>query len=101
MRRDARTTRMIAIRHGETAWNLALRLQGHRDVGLNDTGRLQATRLAQALAGEPLDAIYASDLARSRHTARPLARDEGLELVGWGDDGHLADRALDEISDKT
>lgn len=80
MRRDARTTRLIAIRHGETAWNLASRLQGQRDVGLNDTGRLQATRLAQALAGEPLDALYASDLARCRHTARPLARAAGLEL---------------------
>ena len=52
---------------------LASRLQGHLDVALNETGRLQADRLAQALAGERIDAIYASDLTRARHTARPLA----------------------------
>ena len=32
---------------------------------------------------------------------RLLARDEGFELVGWADDLHVAERALDETSDKT
>lgn len=80
MSSDARTTRLIAIRHGETAWNLASRVQGHLDVALNDTGRLQADRLARALAGERIDAIFASDLARAWHTARPLARGAGIDV---------------------
>ena len=44
-------TRILAIRHGETAWNVGGRLQGHLDIPLNDTGRQQAQRLARALAG--------------------------------------------------
>ena len=62
-------TRIIAIRHGETTWNADGRVQGHTDIGLSDTGRAQAQRLAQALAGrDRLDAIYSSDLARARDT---------------------------------
>ncbi|MBU3739175.1 MAG: histidine phosphatase family protein, partial [Rhodoferax sp.] len=52
-------TRIIAIRHGETAWNVDTRIQGQLDIGLNDRGRWQAQRLAQALAGEGIDAVYA------------------------------------------
>jgi 2,3-bisphosphoglycerate-dependent phosphoglycerate mutase len=67
-------TRLTAIRHGETDWNRATRIQGQLDIGLNDTGRWQAERLAQALADEAFDALYASDLARAYDTACALAR---------------------------
>ena len=72
-------TRLIAIRHGETAWNVATRLQGHLDIDLNDTGRWQANRVAQALAlaGEPIDALYASDLKRAWDTAGAIAAATG------------------------
>ena len=73
-------TRIIVVRHGETAWNVATRIQGQLDIELNQTGRWQAQRLAQALAGEGLDAIYASDLARARDTARMVACRAGLDL---------------------
>ncbi len=67
-------TRLLLVRHGETDWNAGARIQGHLDIALNDTGRLQARRLAAALAGgESIDAIYTSDLVRARETARPLA----------------------------
>lgn len=62
-------TRIIAIRHGETAWNVATRIQGQLDIGLNNIGRWQAKQLAQALAEEPFQAIYASDLLRAWDTA--------------------------------
>ena len=66
-------TRIIAIRHGETAWNVDTRLQGHLDVGLNAHGQWQARRAAQALADEDIAAIYTSDLSRARATAQAIA----------------------------
>ena len=73
-------TRIIAIRHGETAWNVATRIQGQLDIGLNERGRWQAQRVAQALADEPISAIYASDLLRAWDTARAIADSTGQAL---------------------
>lgn len=86
-------TRIIAIRHGETAWNVDTRIQGQLDVPLNETGRWQAQRLARALAArEPIDVVYSSDLLRAWETARavsettgaPVVTDEGLRERGFG-----------------
>ena len=71
-------TQLIALRHGETAWNAEQRIQGHLDVPLNDTGRWQAQRLGQALLGAGVQAIYSSDLSRAADTAAPLALATGL-----------------------
>lgn len=68
-------TRILAIRHGETAWNVDTRLQGHLDIPLNDVGHRQAEHLARALAErEVVDAIYASDLSRAFVTAQTVAQ---------------------------
>jgi probable phosphoglycerate mutase len=67
-------TRIIAIRHGETAWNVDTRIQGHLDIGLNEHGHWQAQRLAQALAAQDIAAVYASDLSRAFETGRYLAQ---------------------------
>jgi probable phosphoglycerate mutase len=66
-------TRIIAIRHGETAWNVDTRLQGHLDIGLNSRGQWQAKRAALALADEDIAAIYSSDLSRAHATAKAIA----------------------------
>jgi probable phosphoglycerate mutase len=72
------TTRILAIRHGETAWNVDTRLQGHLDIPLNDVGLRQAEHLASALAArEVVDAIYASDLSRAHATAQAIAQAMG------------------------
>jgi probable phosphoglycerate mutase len=74
-------TRILAIRHGETAWNVDTRLQGHLDIPLNDVGLRQAQHLAQALAQrDPIDAIYASDLSRAHTTAQTIAQAVGLNV---------------------
>lgn len=73
-------TRICLIRHGETAWNAELRIQGHRDLPLNTTGLAQAEALAKRLAGQPFDAIYSSDLSRARQTAEALAVARGFPV---------------------
>ncbi|ADU35250.1 histidine phosphatase family protein [Variovorax paradoxus] len=73
-------TRLIAVRHGETAWNVDTRIQGHIDIGLNATGLWQAERAGQALADEDIGVIYASDLARAWQTAEAIARPHGLAV---------------------
>jgi probable phosphoglycerate mutase len=86
-------TRIIAIRHGETDWNVDTRLQGHLDIALNEVGVWQAQRAAQALVGEPIEAIYASDLRRAWQTAQaiaevancPLTPHTGLRERGFGE----------------
>jgi probable phosphoglycerate mutase len=72
-------TRIIAIRHGETAWNAARRLQGHVDVPLSERGCAQAQAVARALTGDgnsdsAIAAVYASDLARAFETGRAIAQ---------------------------
>ena len=68
------STRILAIRHGETAWNVDTRIQGQLNVGLNDTGLWQAQQVGKALAQEPIAAIYSSDLDRAFTTATSIAQ---------------------------
>jgi broad specificity phosphatase PhoE len=74
-------TTLLLVRHGETDWNAEGRLQGHTDRPLNDYGRKQAKELAQRLAGEGADAIYASDLVRAKETAEIVGERLGLTVV--------------------
>lgn len=74
-------TRLLVIRHGETAWNTESRIQGHIDIPLNEKGRWQAERLAHALADEHIHAIYSSDLQRARDTAEAIASGNGLDVM--------------------
>jgi broad specificity phosphatase PhoE len=74
-------TTLLLVRHGETDWNAAGRLQGHTDRPLNEYGRRQARDLADRLSGDGIAAVYASDLARARETAEILGARLGLEVV--------------------
>ncbi len=91
-------TRVFAIRHGQTAWNASGRIQGHTDVGLDDTGRWQAGRMAQSLADESLAAIYSSDLARAYDTATALALVTGVPVQT---DVALRERAFGHFEGET
>jgi probable phosphoglycerate mutase len=57
-----------------------MRIQGQLDIPLNDTGRRQAARLGQALAGEALAAVYSSDLQRALVTAQAVVATTGAPL---------------------
>jgi len=85
-------TRLIAVRHGETAWNVESRLQGQLDIPLNERGQEQARRTAHWLAEDRPDVVVSSDLARAHATAQaiasfnqcPLLLDEGLRERSFG-----------------
>jgi len=91
-------TRLFVLRHGQTAWNAEMRIQGHVDEPLNDAGRRQAERLARALVDEPLAAVYSSDLQRARATAEPLAVATGAPLVT---DVRLRERGFGRFEGRT
>lgn len=90
-------TRATLIRHGETAWNVENRWQGHANVGLNATGLRQAACVAEYLRDQPGDhpisAIYSSDLSRAQETAQaiadqlhvPILLDARLREIDMGD----------------
>ncbi len=85
--------RLMLVRHGKTDWNVQRRYQGGSDLSLNEVGLRQAGALAARLAGEQIDAIYASDLARAVQTAqiiaakhsRPVIADPRLREMSFGD----------------
>lgn len=78
-------TEIWLVRHGETPWNAERRVQGWEDIGLNQTGIEQARALGLHIkkltqAGQPLDAIYTSDLKRAHATAQTVATEVNLPL---------------------
>jgi phosphoserine phosphatase len=75
------SVRIFLTRHGETEWNVEGRWQGQSDSRLTQRGVEQALKLAEALAGEPLAAVYSSDLGRALETARYVAAPHGLEPI--------------------
>ena len=76
-------TRVILIRHGQTAWNEgagAERFRGRTDLPLDATGQAQARAVATRLRDEPIAALYVSPLLRARQTISPLATERSLSL---------------------
>lgn len=74
-------TRIIFVRHGQTAWNLELKYQGHTDTELSVLGLEQAKRVADRLAQEKISAVYASDLSRAFKTAEAIADLHSLAVM--------------------
>ncbi|MFI9384699.1 histidine phosphatase family protein [Kutzneria sp. NPDC052558] len=81
---SAKPSVLHLVRHGESTWNLAGRIQGQSAEagGLTAAGRAQAHRTADLLAGRPTrpDAVIASDLIRARETAEIIAARLGLPV---------------------
>lgn len=75
------TTRFIVVRHGETAWNIASRIQGQGDSPLTPKGEAQAEAIATRLARERFDVLVSSDLGRALQTAQRIAAACGHAIV--------------------
>ena len=84
-------TVLTLVRHGETEWNAAGRIQGHLDIPLNDAGLAQAAAIGERLGGHAFDAILSSDLERALQTARLIVRHSEQTLVR---DARLRERHL-------
>lgn len=91
--------RLLLVRHGQSEWNAARRLQGQADIGLSDLGRAQAEALRATIEEAAPCRVVASDLKRVRETAERInatsARyTEGLREIDVGD---WTGRAIDDI----
>ncbi|HUQ28070.1 MAG TPA: histidine phosphatase family protein [Usitatibacter sp.] len=73
-------TRIIAVRHGQTAWNVEARIQGQGDSDLTAEGVAQARSIAARLAHEKFDVLVSSDLGRAVATAQAIA-DRSLKPI--------------------
>ena len=73
--------RLFLARHPQTAWNALGRAQGHTDIELDEVGCEQAERLADAMKGQGITAIFSSDLKRSSACAERVAEGTGADLI--------------------
>ncbi len=74
-------TRLIIVRHGETAWNRGNIYRGTHDIPLNDNGRQQAQLTAKALKGHAIDIAYTSPLSRASETAQIALEPHGIKAI--------------------
>ncbi|MDJ0339760.1 histidine phosphatase family protein [Cryobacterium sp. PH31-O1] len=75
------TTTFALIRHGQTDWNAAARIQGATDIPLNDVGRVQAADAVAPLKRYDWDFIVSSPLSRAAETADLIGEQLGLDTV--------------------
>ncbi len=102
---------LYLIRHGQTDYNVEKRFQGQIDVPLNETGRLQAFKLREALCvkSHKIDLVYTSPLARATETARLITSDNSLihvdtrlTEISLGEfDGRLESDIENEVGEKS
>ena len=84
--------KLYIIRHGETDWNKAWRLQGQTDTDLNEYGRELARITCEGIKDLKIDRVFSSPLRRAVETAElvtagrglTIETDERLKEVGFG-----------------
>ena len=91
---------LYIIRHGQTVWNAAGKLQGRTDIELNQNGIDVAKDLGRRLQDVHFDKIFSSPLKRAVRTAElirgdkdvPIQTDHRLIEMSFGiGEGHLCD----------
>jgi probable phosphoglycerate mutase len=96
---------LYVIRHGQTDWNAERRLQGQKDIPLNDTGRAQAAQNGQTMrrlvgAAEPYSFV-ASPLSRTRETMQILRQSMGLDPLDYRTDERLVEVSFGDWEGQT
>ena len=69
------------LRHGQTDWNIDLRLQGTADIPMNTTGIAQVEAAARELAQQSWDVVLSSPLGRAKHSAEIVSGVLGVEQI--------------------
>ncbi len=73
--------KIYLVRHGETAWNQAGRIQGQTDIDLNAQGFAQAEAAAERLREVPFEIAFCSPLIRARHTAETIVGERKITIT--------------------
>ncbi len=73
--------KLYFIRHGQTDWNRALKLQGRSDIPLNEYGKYVAELTRDGLKGVSFDLSITSPLVRARTTAEIILRDKNVPIL--------------------
>ncbi|MEG3135326.1 2,3-diphosphoglycerate-dependent phosphoglycerate mutase GpmB [Rouxiella sp. T17] len=69
------------VRHGETEWNAARRIQGQTDSPLTEKGIFQAQQVAERVRSEGITHVITSDLGRTKRTAEIIADACGCKVI--------------------
>lgn len=84
-------TRIYIVRHAEAEGNLYRRIHGQYDSLVTPLGYRQIEALSRRFQDIPVDAVYSSDLYRTRMTAKAIYAPKGLPLhlePGFAGDRH-------------
>ncbi len=74
-------TRLIIVRHAESAYNDLGRIQGHHDSHLTKKGEFQAKQLGLRLKKIKIDKIYSSDLGRAYSTTLAISHHKKIPVI--------------------
>ena len=73
--------KLYIIRHGQTDWNIAKKIQGRQDIPLNERGHFQAQCLGKAMENRPITAVLSSPQIRAMDTAIAVASPAGVPVI--------------------
>ena len=86
--------KIFITRHGQTEWNSLGRLQGRKDIELNEVGREQALKTGEKIKDEKIDIIITSPLKRARETADIINKQFNVKIV---EDERLMERCYGDF----
>ena len=73
--------KLYIIRHDQTDWNIAKKIQGRQDIPLNERGHFQAQCLGKAMENRPITAVFSSPQIRAMETAIAVASPAGVPVI--------------------
>lgn len=74
-------TKFIITRHGQTEWNVEMRMQGQSNSPLTPLGRQQAVALGKRLSDTEIHAVYSSSLQRTLDTTEIVCKGRNLRIT--------------------
>lgn len=86
--------KIYVTRHGQTEWNALGKLQGRKDIELNEVGREQAEKVKNKLKNEKIDLIISSSLKRAKETAKIINKEFNVDIL---EDRRLIERGYGDL----